>query len=98
MINYVGNLAQVYASQGIPAISNGAGITGFFDCVTLNVLGDQGQGLIDINKKTFRIITGSIPNIVVNQSTITFNGCNYKIIGASAVGDGLETDLNLQSI
>jgi capsule polysaccharide modification protein KpsS len=97
MLDLSGDLALVYQESGTAASVNGAVVFGFYDSVSLDVLAENGQGMISITKKTFRIITGSIPNLTVNQTSITFGGTTYKIIGANAIGDGLETDLVLQA-
>lgn len=88
----------MYQETGTLATYNGASVFGFFDNVSMDILADNGQGMVSITKKTFRVITNSTPALIVNQSTISFNSQTFKIIGANAVGDGLETDLVLQVV
>ena len=97
MFDFSSDLSFAYSEAGTPATSNGAGVFGFYGCVSMDVLADNGQGLISVTKKTFRIITGAIPNLLVNTTILTFNNANYLIISSDLIGDGLETVLTIQA-
>ena len=99
MYNPAIQLAWVYKNQGTLALLNGgASVYGFFDNISIDVLSDNGQGIVSVTKKTFRIITSSIYGVIANTSTISFNETTYLIINVNSVGDGLETDLVLQVV